>query len=227
MKKNFLSSLLVVAVLASCGAEPGENTTVRLALDLPVAGNPLGIDTPLRDDLGLYDLSAHPIFLRLEVSANDLEEPALVDWPDDQDDLIAPAESVLLELEVESGDARQLDAVLFLVTDGTLAAYRADPSPTLNLSPGQVADVDLTLAELEYGTVSGSAEAAAAVLWVDMATDVILGRFEPDADGQFIAAPLPILRSLYPVWEMLDGSLTPDPARALAIPTAGVTAPLP
>jgi len=158
----------------------GEPERAVVSIRLGVGGDPKGRRVMAGDTV---DLSEQPCYVGVEVDADDLPASVGSAWACDPGE--APTLSTELELTVNAGTDRQLRAVAFLNEDGwitTFAAYDAT-----DLAPGLVT-WELTLQELEVGTVDGMVTGAPAdvaqVRLTDLDSGVRLPPVEATALGE-------------------------------------------
>ena len=222
MRRSTAPITAILWLLVSC-APPEDASSLVLSLDLEIGQAALEIDpdAPLRDSLGLFDLSLRTAYIGLEVSADDMDS-VTTEWPASSADLADYDGTAVVELNVPPGDARSLDGVV-LFLDGDRARVYTPPTPlVVSLAAGAVEDVELTLEEADYGTISGTApDGVEMVEIVDQVTEVILARATPTEDGAFEVKDMPVQRPLYPTWDFGQGDRTPAPQLATHIPDAG------
>lgn len=145
----------------------GEPDRAVVSIRLGVGGDPKGKAVAPDEPI---DLALRPCFVGVEVDAADLPAPVSAAWACDPGE--TPALEAELELTVYAGASREIRAVAFLNEDGwitTFAAYDAT-----DLAPGLVT-LDLTLDELEVGTVDGFITGAPADVVQAILTDLDSG----------------------------------------------------
>lgn len=216
-----LLTTIFIGPVACAPADDGASVVVALDLAVSQAALEIDPDAPLRDAYGLYDLPLIAAYVALEVTADDMETVS-AEWPEHSTDLAGFDGTAIVALEVPPGDARAIDGLVLSWDDGRARLY-TPPTPLLvDLAGGAVEDIELVLAEADYGTLSGTApEGVIAVEIVDQVTDVILARALPDDIGLFEVDDLPVQRPLYPVWDRGDQGRILAPELATHIPSAG------
>ncbi len=169
---------VLISLVGGCFVQ-GEAERSVVSIQLNVGDDPKG---KIVEPGETIDLAHHACFVGVEVNADDMSEPVVAAWACDPGD--EPALSAQLELTVTAGADREIRAVAFLNEDGwitTFAGYDATDLP-----PGLV-ELDLTLGELEVGTVDGLVTGAPAdvvqVVLTDLDSGVRMPPVEATASG--------------------------------------------
>jgi hypothetical protein len=201
-----LAALLLLA--AACGSNDTGMVTATFALSAPEGD---GGSSTLWNEQGVFDLQAFPAFVALTVTAEDMERESAT-WPESAADYAAGDTTVELTLEVPAGDARELEAVVFLFAGDRPLCFVNGDTTVLDLPSGSTREVTLDLVGTGTGYVHGVAPADADEIWLlDALTLVRLDRTLPDG-GTFRFYYACMSRDLALAWLDKDGGYHYDPA---------------
>ncbi|MDY0001173.1 MAG: hypothetical protein RBU30_07765, partial [Polyangia bacterium] len=212
---TFRSARLVISVslisfpFAACFVEGrGELSLVTVSLGLGGVTKGKAIDP---DET--VDLAEHPCFVGARISATDLPHPVRAAWACEAGE--EPGGEVGLDIEVQSGSARELRVVVFLAEpEGlvTLASYS-----THDLAAGAV-DLSVEVTEVPTGSVDGFVTGAdrdvLSARLMDLETGVLLPPLPTTASGggfHFTTSRLPRGRFFGLYLELAGGTLLEIP----------------
>ncbi len=201
-----LSSLLCL-LLAGCFVASGpDQSAVTLTLDLPRDQTPTARLSSGQIAGGEWVDGSRAKF-ELRVSADDMDSIVHQESLSSEN----PADSLVVTLEVDSGEARLFDAVLFVQDEPPLRTYRPVEPLSVNLDADEVRDLTLTLQRQPTGVLTVSATNASGdrltLQDVETGFDLPAWDFMEEDGGTWMVEmdDLPLERDLLPVVLSADG----------------------
>lgn len=184
--------------LSACAQSERTLLTAKIVLTPPESALQSLEGNPLWNEAGYFDLQSFPAFVQLTVGGEDMD-PVQAVWPESAADLGnangRQEVSANISVDVDAGSNRTVEVVAFLY-DGKPSAFALPQPELVDLEAGADVDLDVTLQPLGFGTVTGSAAAHLAEVWlVDVETKVRLQR-TATAGSQYHFASAPFARSL-------------------------------
>lgn len=215
-------------LFTGCTADSGN---IVVAFDTSGITGPMSPgDGLMTDDDGYAHLEWFPAFLVIRVTAEDMDEPVTVTWPEEiPDDL---GEEVVLDFEVPAGDAREVSLVLLLVDGEGMTGTHVSPGPgrapeRVDISAGGTAEVTITPQLLPRGTVEATwrtAYSVVSVSWIDDRAGAVLPS-TPAADG-FTTTALSVGRTYWPRVELDGGEFRDISSQRVILESEGQTLPV-
>jgi len=191
---RFVTLAALLLAVASCSGRDDSMVAATLSIPVPQTNQHALETDSLTDEHGLYNLQSFPVFVMLRVSADDIE-PAEALWPEEPADLaqVVGDEDVEVdfELEVDSGSARKVEVVAFLFYNNIPTCFLPENEHIVDLASGATHDLEIVLAPVPAGKISGAAGLETAEVWlVDLDTMVRLSRVVPtNKEYEFLSAP--------------------------------------
>ena len=188
-----LAGMAVLCLGAGCSGSEDSAVLARFALDIPEAGATESDD--LLDAAGLYVLESWPAFVSVVVTGDDMEAQKAL-WPETPSQLTPGPTEVDLEVPVDPGGGRAVEAVAFLFEEQRPLCFVQTEPVVLDLSPGKTTELEIELVQAETGTVYVSAPGdVSKVGLVDLAAEVRLAT-APVTSGEAAFEFAPIGRDL-------------------------------
>lgn len=178
----------------------------------------------MMDEDGYAHLDRFPVFIVIQVEADDMSHPVSAVWPEVVPEQVP--DEVPLELEVDEGESRRVTVQLAQAAEGVAGIYispaqGSDPLE-VNVVAGETTEVEVELTELGTGTVMASwpeDQAVASLSWVDDEMGLILPPTE--ATGRMTTTPLAARRTYWPRVTMENGDVIDLPLQSISLDRVG------
>jgi len=141
--------IATLLTLFSC-AGPGDSlVVVHFSLEAPDESAAADKNIPLRNEQGLFLLESHGVLATLTLKGADMEVPSQAIWPEDASQAASGALDIVLVLDdVPPGKGRTIDATVFLHSPSGPRCFVPGSPTTVDLSPGEQAELDLVMTEV-------------------------------------------------------------------------------
>lgn len=205
-------SLALLFIGAGCSA--GDSGRLLIGLEMSALSGPMADPgTPVMDDDGFAHLDRFPLFLNISINAEDMEAPVVARWPEEVPD--STPEVIELELEVEAGQARQVDVELLYVIDEVprtaVSPLPGDLATTVDIEAGQLTEADIAVTPLELALVTAQWSSSVSVTqieWIDVDAQVVHPPLEPEGGSSEISSELAVGRTYIPRITLDSGEVT-------------------